>query len=155
MPTVATPQQNQTFHPSTHLSRHLSLQSVNSEATWNKIKASFLQSRSITMNSSVIGFVVLRGWLFLPFTCTHIHSYAPTFMHTTAAALFLVQSLTLLAKGTSNHNCKLIVCPRRWIQHHSHPQLNTSLSSVVAAIAIHSTTKEQLWKNLKRPTGLK
>ncbi len=145
------------FHSSIHPGIFLSIQSVNIAATWNRIKAAFFQSWSITTISSVIGFGVLRGRLFLPLTCTlcHTHTRAHTFMHTTAAALFLVQSLALLAKGTSNHNCKLIVCPHWWLQHLSYPRLNTSLSSVIAAIVIHSTTKEQLWKKLKRPSGLK
>ena len=83
------------------------------------------------------------------------HMHADAFMRTTAAALFLSQSLTLLAGGTSNHNCKLIICPRRWLRHRSHPRLNTSLSSVIAAIVVRSATKEQQRKNLERPAGLK
>ena len=107
-----------------------SIQAVSIAATWNGMKASLPQS------SSVIGFVVLSARLFLP--------PPPPTLHATAVDLFLVQSLKILAKGTSNHNCKLIVCPRRWLQHHSHPRLNTSLSSVIAAIVVHSTTKGQL-----------
>lgn len=66
------------FHPSIHSSIFPSIQSVNIAATWNRIKASFFQSWSITTISSITGFVVLRGWLFLPLTsytdsCIHAH----------------------------------------------------------------------------------
>lgn len=83
--------------------------------------------------------------LFLMHTQTHSH----TLVHNTAARWFRVQSLTLLAKGMSSHNCKWVVCPRLWLQHHPQPLLNTSLSLVIAAIVIHATRKKQLLKNLR------
>jgi len=59
--------------PSSHPSMHPSFHQVCSyiAATWNRIKATSSQSSSITRISSGIGFVVLRGCLFVPLSFTH------------------------------------------------------------------------------------
>ena len=123
------------IHPS---SIFLSIHSVN---TWNRIKAPFSQSRSITTISSINRSVVLRGRLFLPLSCT--------LTHTTAAGLFRARSLALLAEGTSNHNCKLIICPRRWLRIHSHPRLILNTSSVILSCCGYERISKTYWADIR------
>lgn len=133
---------------SIHSSRHLSLHPVSQYRSYME------QDKSTFLWVPLHYYDLKRHWICgaermaISPSLMHTHTLADTLTHTTAASLFRVQSLTLLAEGTSNHNCKLIVCLRRWLQHHSHPRLNTSSSSVIAAIVIHSTRKEQLWMHL-------
>lgn len=75
--------------------------------------------------------------------------HAPTPERTTAAGLFQGQSLALRAEGMSNQNCKLTVCPHRWLQRGSHLRLDTSLSSAIAAIFTHLATIALLWRPLR------
>lgn len=140
--------QEASFHPSIYPDIYPFIQSVNITTTWKRIKAPFSQSWSITTISRVSGFVVQREWLFSLF---YAHSYTQSYG--AAARLFRVQSLTLLAKGMSNHNCKLVVCPHLWHQHHSHPGLNTSLSLITAAI-VFSNKKGGATKESQKPAGI-
>lgn len=118
----------------------LCIQSVSISAAWNRIKAPFCLSCSITQVSSVTGIVGL--------CLSPAHTHTVTLTHASAAGLFRVQSLTPLAKGMSNHNCKLIPCPPLWLQPHSHPHFNTSSFCVIAVIVIHWTWYKQLCNNI-------